>query len=82
MDVRLILLLQELHNQITCLFSVLSASEESSAVADQQWAVSGGHTYGGKVHPARGSAFCGDLEANFTRINHKRKSFRSFKYRL
>ena len=71
MNVRLIPLLQELCNQITCLFSVLSAFEESSAAcaSDTPRLVSKGqylgvirmpHAYGGIVHPARGSAFCDD----------------------
>ena len=44
MDVRLIPLPQELRNQITCLFSVLSAFEESSAacISDMLRQVSNG----------------------------------------
>ena len=60
MDVRLIPLTLELRDLITCLSSVLSAFEESSAAfghaaAGQRWAVPGDYTYGGKVQLAHGS---------------------------
>ena len=68
MDVRLILLHQELRNQITCLSSVLSTFEKSNAAAGQWLAVSGGYTYGGRLilHMEVLFVIINDLEAYFT----------------
>ena len=86
MDVRLFPLPQELRNQITCLFSVLSAFEESSAacISDMLRQVSNGQYLEAIrmaekfiLHVEVLFATIDDLEAYFARLNHKGKSLRS-----
>ena len=86
MDVRLFPLPLELRNQITCLFSVLSAFEESSdaCISDMLRQVSNGQYLEAIrmaekfiLHVEVLFATIDDLEAYFTWINHKGNSFHS-----